>query len=146
MRADDAHLELQAIAGFFEKVGGAAASFWVEPPGLSDVTRQTIGVGDGSQIVFPLAVSIGSYTGPVYGASGVTSVYLDGVAQAGGWSVSSDYLPAIAFTTAPGTGVAVTADFNLLWLCRFADDVQDLEEFMTMLWALRTVRLVTGRP
>jgi hypothetical protein len=38
--------------------------------------------------------------------------------------------------------VAPTGPF----LCRFAEDVQDFEEFMTMLWTLRTVRLMTVRP
>ena len=48
------------------------------------------------------------------------------------------YSPAIAFTTAPAAGVAITADFGVLWLCRFADDVADLENFMTLLFELRT--------
>jgi hypothetical protein len=146
LRSDLADLELQAIAAFFELAGGAAAPFWVEPPGLSVATGQLIGAGDGSQTVFPLAVSIGSYTGPVYGTPGVAAIYLDGAAQPAGWSVSSGYLPAITFTAAPGTGASITADFGVLWLCRFAEDVQDFEEFMTMLWTLRTVRLVTVRP
>jgi hypothetical protein len=146
LRSDLADLELQAIAAFFELAGGAAAPFWVEPPGLSVATGELIGAGDGSQTVFPLAVSIGSYTGPVYGTPGVAAIYLDGAAQPAGWSVSSGYLPAITFTAAPGTGASITADFGVLWLCRFAEDVQDFEEFMTMLWTLRTVRLVTVRP
>ena len=45
-----------------------------------------------------------------------------------------------------GAGAAITADFGILWLCRFAEDVQDFEEFMTMLWTLQTVRLMTVRP
>ena len=146
LRADAAHLELQAIAGFFEQASGEAAPFWVEAPGLSAVTGQAIGVGDGSQTIFPLVASIGSYIGPVYGTSGVAAVYLNGVAEPSGWSVSNGYLPALTFTSAPGASVTISADFSVLWLCRFADDVQDFEEFMTMLWALRTVRLVTVRP
>jgi hypothetical protein len=146
LRADAAHFELQAIAGFFEQASGEAASFWVAPPGLSAVTGQAIGVGDGSETVFPLVASIGPYTGPVYGTSSVAAVYLNGVAQPNGWSVSSGYQPEITFTSAPSAGVGIAADFGVLWLCRFAEDVQDFEEFMTMLWALRTVRLVTVRP
>lgn len=146
LRADAAHLELQAIAGFFEQASGEAAPFWIEPPSLSAVTGQAIGVGDGSQTVFSLAASIGSYIGPVYGTSGIAAVYLNGAAQPNGWSLSTGYLPALAFASAPGAGVIISADFRVLWLCRFAEDVQDLEEFMTMLWALRTVRLVTVRP
>ncbi len=79
------------------------------------------------------------------GTSGVSAVYLNG-ASAGGWTVSSGYAPAITFATAPGAGVAVTADFGLLWLCRFAEDVQDFEEFMAMLFTLKTLRLSTTRP
>jgi uncharacterized protein (TIGR02217 family) len=146
LRADVAHLELQAIAGFFARAFGEAAPFWVEPPGLSVVTGQAIGAGDGSRTVFPLVASIGSYIGPVFKTSGVVSVYIDGVAQPSGWSVSNGYKPAVEFTSAPRAGAAISADFRVLWLCRFAEDVQDFEEFMTMLWSLRTVRLMTVRP
>ena len=61
-------------------------------------------------------------------------------------AVSSGYLPAITFATAPASDVAISADFGLLWLCRFADDVQDLEEFMAQLFELKTLRLTTVRP
>jgi len=145
LRSDAAHAELQAIAGFFAQASGQDEPFWVAPPGLSAVTGQVIGIGDGLTTVFPLVASIGPYTGPVYGASAVAAVYLNGVVQSG-WTVSSGYLPAIAFTSAPATGAPVTADFGVLWLCRFAEDVQDFEEFMIMLWTLRTVRLITVRP
>ena len=76
----------------------------------------------------------------------IAAVYLNGFAQPSGWTVSSGYLPAITFAAAPAAGVAIAADFGILWLCRFAEDVQDFEEFMTMLWTLRTVRLMTVRP
>jgi hypothetical protein len=141
-----AFAELQAIAGFFTQASGRNEPFWVEPPSLSAVTGQAIGIGDGFATVFPLIASIGSYSGPVYGTSGVGAVYLNGVAQRSGWTVSSGYLPAITFMSAPGAGAAIAADFGILWLCRFAEDVQDFEEFMTMLWTLRTVRLMTVRP
>jgi len=90
--------------------------------------------------------SVGGATETVQGTSGVTAVYLNGVSQSSGWTVSSGYAPAIVFSTAPGAGVAVTVDFGLLWLCRFSEDVQDFEEFMTMLFELRTLRLTTVRP
>jgi hypothetical protein len=71
---------------------------------------------------------------------------LNGVSQPSGWTVSGGYLPAITFTSPPVAAAAITADFSILWLCRFAEDVQDFEEFMTMLWTLGTVRLTTVRP
>jgi hypothetical protein len=145
LRSDAAIAELQAIAGFFAQMSGQDEPFWVEPPGLSAVTDQVIGIGDGLTTVFPLIASIGPYTGPAYGTTGLAAVYLNG-AQQSGWTLSSGYLPAITFTTAPGSGVVVSADFGVLWLCRFAEDIQNFEEFMTMLWTLRTVPLVTVRP
>jgi uncharacterized protein (TIGR02217 family) len=146
LRSAAAFAELQSIVGFFETMSGADEPFWIAPPGLTAVTGQTIGTGDGSTTAFPLVASVGVYTGPVYGTPGVSAVYLDGVAQASGWSVSSSYAPVINFSSAPAADVAVTADFSVLWLCRFADDVQDLEEFMAQLYQLRTLRLVTVRP
>ena len=146
LRSDAAIAELQAIAGFFAQMSGQDEPFWVEPPGLSAVTGQVIGIGDGLTTVFPLIASIGPYTGPAYGTPGLAAVYLNGSRRSRDGRVSSGYLPAITFTTAPGSGVVVSADFGVLWLCRFAEDVQNFEEFMTMLWTLRTVRLVTVRP
>ena len=101
------------------------------PPGLSAATGQAIGTGDGQTTVFPLVRSIGPTAEPVAGNVG----RLGGLSQrrraGAGWTVSSGYAPAITFATAPGAGVAITADFGVLWLCRFAEDVQDFEEFMT---------------
>jgi hypothetical protein len=146
LRPGAALAELQAIAGFFEQTAGQDEPFWVSPPSLSAVAGQLIGIGDESRTVFPLVASIGPYTGPVYGTPGVEAVYLNGAAQLSGWTVSSGYLPALTFTSAPGSGVVISVDCGILWLCRFAEDVQDFEEFMTMLWTLRTVRLTTVRP
>ena len=146
LRSDALHLELQTIAGFFEEMSGKDDPFWIAPPGLSGVAGQALGTGDGMTTVFPLAASIGDYAGPVYGTSGVSAIYFNGVAQGSGWSVSSGYLPAITFATAPASRVAISADFGLLWLCRFADDVQDLEEVMAQLFELKTLRLTTVRP
>jgi uncharacterized protein (TIGR02217 family) len=146
LRSAPAYEELQSIAGFFEAMSGENEPFWIAPPGLSGAQGQAIGTGDGMMTVFPLVASIGAYAGPVNGTSAVGAVYLNGVAQASGWTVSAGYAPAITFATAPSAGVAITADFGILWLCRFAEDVEDFEEFMAMLFELQTLRLTTVRP
>jgi len=138
---------MQLIAGFFEEASGAATPFWIAPPGLSIVTGQSLGVGDGVTATFPLVRAIGAYTEPVAGTSGVAAAYLNGVAQpATAWSLASGGAPAIVFATPPRRGAAVSADFGALWLCRFADDGLDLEEFMTMLFTLGVVKLTTVKP
>ena len=142
----DATAELATVAGFYASAGGAAGAFWFAPPGLSALARQTLGVGDGSNTVFPLLAATGAASEPVQASGGVTGVYLNGVAQPTGWSVAGGYAPALHFAAPPGAGVAVSADFNLLWLCRFAEDVADFENFQSLLWCWGTVKLQTTRP
>ena len=144
--ADAAQLELRAIAGFFAEQQGQNAPFWIAPPGLSTVAGQVLGNGNGSTTTFVLVRAFGAYTEPVAATAGVTAVYLNGVPLGSGWSVSSGYGPTITFTAAPGAGVVVTADYGLLWLCRFAEDVADLENFMSLLWNWRTIKLQMVRP
>ena len=99
-------------------------------PAISSGDLTDLVVSSGSTTVFPLVQPIAGASVPIYGSSGVSTVYLAGVAQGGGWMASLGYGAAITFATAPAAGVAVTADFGALWLCRFADDIQDLEEFL----------------
>jgi hypothetical protein len=147
LRSDALDAELQAIAGFFAEAGGAATPFWLKPPGLGDATGQILGAGDGATTSFPLVRSFGVYSEPVAGTSGVSAVYVDGAAlPAAAWSATSGYAPAVQLATAPAAGATIAADFGVLWLCRFADDVIDFEEFMAMLFALKTVKLQTAQP
>ena len=55
LRGDAATQELQNILGFFESAQGQAQPFWLAPPGLSALTNQMIGTGDGATTVFPIA-------------------------------------------------------------------------------------------
>jgi len=142
----DFNAELQDIAGFYASLAGQDGAFWFAPPGLSALAGQTLGVGNGSQSVFPLLAATGGAAEPVQATSGVLAVYLNGVAQTSGWSATGGYAPAISFLTPPGAGVTVSADFDLLWLCRFAEDVADFENFSALLWRWGAVKLQTTRP
>ena len=142
----DAHAELQTLAGFYDEIAGADGAFWLTPPGLSALSAAPLGTGNGVTTVFPLVAAIGGALEPAQATSGVTAVYLNGVAQATGWSVSSGYAPALIFVAPPASGVAVTADFGALWLCRFAEDFADLENFGALLWGWGSVKLSTTRP
>jgi uncharacterized protein (TIGR02217 family) len=147
LRSAAAYAEMQTIAGFFADVAGEATPFWFAPPGLAAVAGGVLGTGDGATTSFALTRSWGSYSEPVYGTSGVTAVYENGVLVAGSaYSVSSGYAPVVTFATAPAMGIPITADFGVLWLCRFADDVLDFEEFMSMLFELQVVKLQTVKP
>jgi uncharacterized protein (TIGR02217 family) len=147
LRSDAVDLEMQTIAGFFAQMSGATTPFWLTPPGLSAATAQPLGVADGLQTSFALLRSYGGYTEQVAGASAIRAVYLNGVAQSSnGWTVTAGFAPEIVFASAPEAGVVVSADFDVLWLCRFAADTLDFEEFMAMLFELRSVNFSTVRP
>lgn len=142
----DAHAELQTVAGFYAGLAGQTRAFWFAPPGLAAQRGATLGVGDGSQTLFPLLATTGGAVEPVQASSSVSVVYLNGVPQTAGWSVSGGYAPAIAFAAPPGAGVTISADFDLAWLCRFSADVADFENFSALLWRWGAVKLQTTRP
>jgi uncharacterized protein (TIGR02217 family) len=139
--------QLQELLGFFEGQLGQDAPFWFEPPGLSPVSGQAIGIGDGATQSFPLAVSFGAYDffPPEIGT--VVRVYLNGVGQGtSAYSFDASSTPtAITFAAPPPVGSVVTADFHWLLLCRFDDDDQDFEEFMAEFYALCSVKLQSVR-
>ena len=146
LRADEPRAEVQTVAGFYQSVGGRDGAFWFAPPGLTAFSGQLLGVGDGVRTSFPLVASFGGVLNPVQCTLGVTVVYFDGAPQSSGWTVSAGFGPAIAFSSPPAIGVAVSADFEALWLCRFAEDVADFENFMALLWKWGRVKLQTTRP
>jgi hypothetical protein len=147
LRGDSAEPDLQAISGFFSALGGRYAPFWFAPPGLASVAGQSLGYGDGEQCGFPLQRSVGGYTEPVAGASSVSAVYVNGApVSASAWGVTSGYAPVIQFAAPPAAGAIVSADFQPLWLCRFDDDQLESEEALALLFALRSVKLVSVRP
>ena len=146
LRMASPNTELQEIIGFFEECQGEDASFYFEPPTLSPVAGQALGTGDGTTTTFSFAVSIGGYTLAPANVGAVSAVYLNGVVQSSGFTVNETALaPSITFATAPASGVAVTADFHWYFRCRFDDDSEDVEEFMSGLYALQSLKLRTVR-
>jgi len=140
------NVELQEIAGFFAQCRGEDASFYFEPPSLSPAIGQSLGSGDGATTTFPFVFTAGSYGQTPANVGAVLAVYCDGVVQASGYTITTTvFAPAVVFATPPAAGTAIAADFHWYLLCRFDDDSQDLEEFMSQLYALQSLRLRTVR-
>jgi uncharacterized protein (TIGR02217 family) len=138
--------ELQEIIGFFGECLGEDASFYFEPPTLSPVFSQLLGTGDGSTTTFSFGVSIGAVTIAPANVGASPNVYLNGALQSGDYTINAIPLaPTVTFAPAPASGVAITADFDWFFLCRFDDDSEDAEEFMATLYALRSLKLRTVR-
>ncbi len=67
--------------------------FWVAPPGLSAVAGRRWGSGTGQRRSFRSCNRSAATASRSQGVSSVSAIYLDGVAQTSGWTVSSGYAP-----------------------------------------------------
>jgi uncharacterized protein (TIGR02217 family) len=153
-RADD----LAAVVAFFEARNGRLYGFcWKDwgdyksclPSGIPTATDQAIGTGDGSTTIFQLvkAYSSGaqtwsrSITKPVAGS---VSVALDGIVQPSGWSVDTT-TGQITFTTAPASGVIVSAGFEFDVPVRFDTDRLDVTHDLERLGSITSIPLIEVR-
>jgi uncharacterized protein (TIGR02217 family) len=145
---DDVQLAaFKTLAGFFMARGGMQDSFLFAPMedayqigkaqagGWCRLTGVQIGVGDGTQKVFPLVRPYGVQTYP-YGRAAEPVQWVDtrnftpvfkvnGVTQAGTTFATFDGATGgvlATFTTAPGAGLSVTADFEFAYRVRLAAD------------------------
>lgn len=136
--------DLDRVVAFFEAMNGRLTGFrfkdWSDyrsgaPLASVSATDQLLGQGNGSAVAFQLrkGYTAGADTWwrdvakPV---AGTVVVALDGVVQAGGWSVDAT-TGVVTFDAAPGVGVDVTAGFEFDVPVRFDSDelplVMDLE-------------------
>ena len=130
---------LQSLMGFFLQLLGQVETFLYTDPDDNSVTGQSIGAGDGTTSSFVMGRTLGGFNEPVGWVTNVANVYLNGVSQsASSWAFTAPN--SLAFATAPGAGVAITADFTFAFQCRFLDDQMDFEEFMSTLWKLDSMK------
>lgn len=129
---------LQTLMGFYLGLQGRFGTFLFTDPTDNSVTNQILGYGDGTTTIFPLMRTVGATTELSPPASSYPKVYLDGVLQTSGWSLTS--ANAIQFTSAPATYSTITATFTYAFNCRFLDDQEDFENFMNGLWRVQTLK------
>jgi len=130
--------ELKTLMGFFLQRQGRFDSFLFNDTSDNSITGQQIGVGDGSATRFQLVRTLGGFVEPMKAINGTPTIYLAGIAQASGWSVDSSGI--VTFSTAPGTGVSITADFTYYFRCRFLQDTSEFSQFMYQLWENKKVQ------
>jgi len=97
--------------------------------------------------VFTLMRTVGEATEPVgyVFPADLAGVYVAGVLQDPA-SYSFAAPNTLTFNTAPASGSQITASFRYYFVCRFAADAQDFEEFMANLWSLHELKLTTVLP
>ena len=133
--------QLDELIAFFRARQGKAIGFrfkdWTDYQAVS----QNIGTGNGSQTVFQLTKK---YTSSVTVTriirkpvnNSALKIYLNAVLQSSGYTVNYT-TGAVTFSTAPGSGVAVTADFEFDVPVRFDTDQLDaaIDDFGTRSWS-----------
>jgi uncharacterized protein (TIGR02217 family) len=126
--------DLQTLIGFFNARQGQFDSFLYTDADDNSVTGQAIATGNGTTTAFQLIKAFGGFIEPVLAPNtgGTINVYLNGVLQSSstytitGWGTSNSNGPGyVIFNTAPGSGVAITADFSYYYPCRFLADKFD---------------------
>lgn len=118
---------LQTLLGFVNQMQGQANSFLYQDPDDNTVTSQAIATGDGATTAFQLVKTLGGFVEPILApkTSGTINIYLNGVLQVSGYTVSAwgtSSPGVLTFTNAPSNTVAITADFSYYYPCRFASD------------------------
>jgi hypothetical protein len=135
---------LQSLMGLCLQCAGQYGTFLYTDPTDNAVAGQGIATGDGATTSFIFQRTLGGFIEPVSWVSSVANVYLNGTVQASGWSLSQPNT--LTFATAPGSGVAITADFSYCFVCRFLDDQEDFEEFMSGLWQVQSLKFRSVKP
>ncbi|MDE3017312.1 MAG: DUF2460 domain-containing protein, partial [Pseudomonadota bacterium] len=149
----DATQEIQTLMGFFLARQGQYDTFLLD---LGAVTRNSAdsyvtlgaqGTGDGVTTVFPLMRTVGEASEPVgyVFSADLADVYVAGVLQ-DPTSYTFTSPNTLTFNTAPAYGSQITATFRYYFVCRFAADAQNFEEFMANLWTLHELKLITVLP
>ena len=135
------HTELQQIAGLFLACQGKNGLFYFDY--FSDDSRSSsyINTGNGTTASFIIPRYFGPYQfgEPVGGINSIQAVYFNGTEQSPSiYSVSGNV---ITFTSPPGGGIIITADFTFYYLCHFLEDQHDYEQFMYNLFKLKTCKI-----
>jgi len=139
-----------ALIAFFRAREGMARGFRFRDWSDYRATGQSLGAGTGALTTFQLVkryasgavTSVRTITKPV---SGTVAVFLDDVEQESGWSVNTA-TGVVTFGTAPGDGVAVTADFEFDVPVRFDTDRMEMEQITPDVAQWGAVPLVELRP
>jgi len=153
-RADD----LAAVVAFFEARNGRLYGFrWKDwgdyksclPSATPGAMDQSIGTGDGATTAFQLVKVYSSgaqtwtrtITKPV---AGTVLIALDGVVQASGWTVDAT-IGLVSFTTAPASGVVLTAGYQFDVPVRFDTDTLDVTLDIERLGSITSIPLIEVR-
>jgi len=135
---------LQSLMGLYLQCQGQYGTFLYTDPSDNSVSGQIIATGDGATTAFTFMRTLGGSTEPVSWVTAVSDIYLNGVVETSGWTLTTPNT--LTFTTPPGVGVAIAGDFAFAFQCRFLDDQSDFENFTSGLWQVQSLKFRSVKP
>lgn len=157
--------DMEYVGSFYEACRGGYGWFTFDPSQYHMETMSVVqvpssgpaalrngffAIGDGVTTTFPLWRSTS-----VFGGSTVTlceliqnvtllgGIYSNGSLVSSGAYTQANLPATVTFSTAPASGVVLSWAGNYSYLCRFAEDLLDADEFMYQLWELKSLKLET---
>jgi uncharacterized protein (TIGR02217 family) len=134
LRSSASFNELQQLAGFFNLRQGMYDTFLYQDADDNSVTGQVIRIADGVTTNFQLVRTFGNFIEPVLAPNAVSAIYVNGVLQSSGVSISnwgSASPGVITFISAPANGTTITADFTYYFPVRMTSDSVEFTLFIS---------------
>jgi uncharacterized protein (TIGR02217 family) len=138
LRDNTADDELHELGGFFMARYGSWDKWLFADPDDSIALLEPFDTGDGVTVAFQLQRTFGVFIEPVCNVAAAPLIYKAGVLQ----TVTTDYTVSatglVTFTTAPAAAAALTWSGTYYFRCRFEQDAQEYQQFMSRLWQARS--------
>jgi hypothetical protein len=149
----------QYLQEFYEAIGGGFQFFSFDPSqyNLENLTvthdftqlkNGFFGTGNGVQTVFPLWRSTSALGGGnvnllerIQNVTSMAGIYVNGTLISSGLYTLANFPATVTFTTAPAVNATLAWAGSYNYLCQFAEDTQDFDEFMFQLWSLKSLKL-----
>lgn len=149
LRQATLYQEVQALMGFYNRMGGRALVFQYQDPQDSIVpTDQVVATGDSTQVAFQLVRARGGFVEPVFAVDSVTNVKVGGVIYASSkYSVSDRGIVTLSTKPSSTQNVAWNGVYN--WFCRFDQDSFDFSQITAAadsqgpLWEAKAISFAT---
>lgn len=131
--------------GFYNACYGGYYTFLFDDKADDFAQGAQLGVGDGTTTQFQFVRSYaGEFVEPrtdIQQSPTAPKIYLNGVLKTSGYSINYLNSGILTFTTAPASGVVITADFYFYWRVRFKEDQLQIDLIYQGLANLKKVTL-----
>lgn len=146
MHQGTGYTEFAQLVGFFNARHGDFDSFLFTDPDDNSVTAQVIGTGDGATLAFQLIRTFGGFAEPVFDVNSAPLIYVNGVLQTltTHYTVSASGL--VTFVTAPAGALPITWTGTYYRRVTFVQSMVDFTKFMSNLWSLKTIEIISAKP